>query len=129
MIRIGGALQTPYEFHQLGSRMVAKGRLVLGAQGSHIRAQASGIFAIGLETWVFEQMVESEGAAERWPLALFVWATPRELSEGEHDGAILRLPAGIRRIIGTPAVVAFPGIRVILGRDLNRLDGVQRSQL
>src|SRR4029450_7232365 len=88
MIRIGGTLQTPYKFHQLGSRMVAKGCLVLGAQGSHIRAQASGIFAIGLATWVCEQMVEAEGAAERWPLALFVGATPRELSEGEHGGAI-----------------------------------------
>jgi hypothetical protein len=129
MIRIGGALQTPYEFHEIGSRMVAKGRLVLAAQGSHIRAQARRIFAIGLETWICEQMVESQGAAERWPLALFVWATPRELPEGEHDGVILRLPAGIRRIIGTPAVVAFPGIRVILGRDLNRLHGIQRSQL
>jgi hypothetical protein len=46
---------------------------------------------------------------------------PRELSEREHDGTILRLPTGIWRIIGAPVVVAFPGIGVILSRDLNRL--------
>jgi hypothetical protein len=124
MIGVGGALQTPYELYQFGSRMVAKGCLVLGTQGSYIRAQTGGIFAIRLATRVLKQMVETEGVAERWPLALFVRATTRELPEGEHNRAILRLPAGIRRIIGPPAVIAFPGIGVILGRDLNGLDGI-----
>src|SRR5262249_53924428 len=126
---IGRALQAPHQGHQLGSCMVAKHRLILSPHRGHIGAQASGILAIWLETWVGEQVVESQGATERWPLALFAWPTARELPEGKHNGTVLRLPALIRWVVGAPAVVALPGVRIILRRNLNRLESVQGSQL
>src|SRR5437762_7019729 len=104
--------------------MLAQDRFVLCAQGGYVCTQAGGIFAIWLETWVLEQMVESQGPTERWPLAFFLRSTTSELPKGEHQRAILRLPAGVRRIIGAPAVVTLPGIRVVLGGNLNRLEGV-----